>query len=403
MSIRQNILDTIGNTPLVRLGRIVKDVEATVLAKVESFNPGGSVKDRIGVAMIEAAEEQNLIKPGDIIVEPTSGNTGIGLALAAIVKGYKMIVTIPDKMSAEKINLLKALGAEVIITPTAVEPDDPRSYVKVAERIVQETQRAFMPNQYFNAANPEIHYKTTGPEIWDQTDGQIDVFVAGIGTGGTISGVGKYLKEMNPEIRIVGADPEGSMYHHEFHQTEGDIHSYLVEGIGEDFMPSTLDIDIIDEIVTVSDRDSMLLARELVQKEGILVGGSSGAAMFATLQIARSVDRNQTIVVLFPDTGKNYISKIYDSEWMIEKGFLNGDERTIPVSDLLKNRSKRNKQPVLNESDNNHQSTIELMEEHNLSLVPIVKQGVQCGSIQGLSLIKDWRTAEHPMINELRK
>lgn len=338
--------------------------------------------------MIEAAEEQDLIKPGDTIVEPTSGNTGIGLALAAIVKGYKMIVTIPDKMSTEKINLLKALGAEVIVTPTSVEPDDPSSYIKVAERITGETPRAFMPNQYFNAANPEIHYRTTGPEIWEQTDRQIDVFVAGIGTGGTISGVGRYLKEMNPEVRIVGADPEGSMYHHEFHQTEGDIHTYLVEGIGEDFMPSTLDMEIIDEIVTVSDRDAMLLARELVQKEGILAGGSSGAAMFATLQVAKSLDENQTIVVLFPDTGKNYLSRIYDNDWMIEKGFLNGTERAIRVSDLLKNRPRREKHPVLVESESTLQSAVTLMEKHNLSLVPVVRRGIQVGSISALSLMR---------------
>ncbi len=326
MDVKQNILETIGNTPMVRLNRFFSGVDATVLAKLESFNPGGSIKDRIGIAMLEAAEDQNLIKPGATIVEPTSGNTGTGLALAAIVKGYKMVVTIPDKMSMEKINLLRALGAEVRVTPTDVEPDDPTSYLKVAERIVKETPGAFMPNQYFNSANPEIHYKTTGPEIWKQTDGKVDVFVAGIGTGGTITGIGRYLKEMNPKIRIVGVDPEGSMYHHEFEGTEWEIHTYLVEGIGEDFMPDTLDLSVVDEVITVSDRDALVTTRELVQKEGILAGGSSGAAVFATKKVVKNLDKDKIVVVLLPDTGRNYLSKIFDNEWMASQGFLTDSE-----------------------------------------------------------------------------
>ncbi len=322
MDVYNNILETIGNTPIVRLNKITEGLKPTILAKLEFFNPGGSVKDRIGISMIEAAEAAGLIKPGDTIVEPTSGNTGIGLALAAIVKGYKMIVTIPDKMSNEKIDLLRAMGAEVIITPTDVEPDHPENYVKVAEQIVENNPRAFMPNQYFNPANPAAHYATTGPEIWKQTDGKLDVFVAGIGTGGTISGTSKYLKEKNPNIRVVGADPEGSMYHHEFYGTQGQIHTYLVEGIGEDFMPSTLDLSVIDEVIVVSDRDAMLTTKKLAQQEGILAGGSSGAAMFAALEVAKSMTEDQLIVVLIPDTGRNYISKIYSDEWMNEHGFI---------------------------------------------------------------------------------
>ena len=250
----KNILDLIGNTPILKLNKLTDGLQCTVLAKLEFLNPGGSIKDRIGISMVEAAEEQSIIKPGYTIVEPTSGNTGLGLAMTAIAKGYKMVFTLPDKMSKEKIDLLKAFGAKVIITPTNVPSDHPANYIKVAERIVKETPNSFMPNQYLNRANPEAHYRTTGPEIWEQTQGKIDILVATVGTGGTISGIAKYLKEKNPNIRIVGVDPEGSMYHHVFYGTKGDIHSYKVEGIGEDFLPSTLNLKIIDEIITVNDR-----------------------------------------------------------------------------------------------------------------------------------------------------
>jgi len=317
-----NILETIGDTPMVRINRITDGIRATVLAKLEFFNPGGSVKDRIGIAMLEAAEKAGLIRSGYTIVEPTSGNTGIGLALAAIVRGYRVVLTIPDKMSKEKIDFLKALGAEVIITPTDVPPDHPDNYVRVAERYVRENPNTFMPNQYFNPANPDIHYRTTGPEIWEQTEGRVDVFVAGIGTGGTITGVGKFLKEKNPKIRVVGVDPEGSLFHHEFYGTKGEIFPYKVEGIGEDFMPKTLDMSVIDEIIVVTDKDAFLMTRRLLREEGILAGGSSGAALHAALQVAKRLRKGQTVVTIFPDTGRNYMNKIFSDEWMLKEGFI---------------------------------------------------------------------------------
>lgn len=322
MKYYNNILETIGNTPLVRLNSITKGLKPTILAKVEYFNPGGSVKDRIGIRMIEDAEKKGLLKKGGTIIEPTSGNTGVGLALVAAMRGYKTIFVMPDKMSKEKINLLEAYGAEVVITPTNVQPDSPESNMSVAKRLSKEIDGAFMPMQYFNEINPLAHYETTGPEIWRDTDGKVDYFVAGMGTGGTISGVAKYLKEKNPKIKIIGADPEGSMYHHTFYKTNGPIHSYKVEGIGEDFMPSTIDLKLVDEIITVDDKHAFLMARRLARKEGLLVGGSSGAAVYAALEVAKKINENKVIVVLLPDTGRNYISKIYSDEWMRENGFI---------------------------------------------------------------------------------
>ncbi len=327
----ENILELIGNTPMVKLNRITTGLKSKILAKLEFYNPGGSVKDRIAIRMIESAEKHGLIKPGYTLIEPTSGNTGIGLALAAIIKGYKVICTMPDKVSKEKINLLKALGAEVIITPTAVPPEDPRHYTKVAERLNKEISNSIILNQYYNPANPEAHYRTTGPEIWKQTNGEVDVLVAGIGTGGTITGVGRFLKEKKPEIKIIGVDPVGSMYYYEHRRIRLNekydysevVHPYKIEGIGEDFIPLTVDLNIIDEIIKVSDRDAFLTARRLAKEEGILAGGSSGAAVFAALQIAKREDfYGKTIVVILPDTGRNYLNEFYSDEWMKEQGLL---------------------------------------------------------------------------------
>jgi cystathionine beta-synthase len=316
MQVLDTFLDAMGDTPLVRLNHVTRGIRSTVLAKLEMLNPGGSVKDRIGIRMIEAAERDGLLKPGGTIVEPTSGNTGHGLAIAAAIRGYKCIFVMPDKMSQEKISLLRAYGAEVVICPTAVAPESPESYYRVADRLAEEIPGAFQPNQYFNAENPKAHYETTGPEIWRQTDGTLDVFVAGVGTGGTISGVGRYLKEQNPDVMIVGADPEGSVY------SGDEPRPYLVEGIGEDFWPATFDPSVVDRYVKVADRDSFRTARAVTTREGILVGGSAGTAVFAALQVARELDASKTVVVLLPDTGRQYLSKVYSDSWMLQHGML---------------------------------------------------------------------------------
>jgi len=272
--------------------------------------------------MIEEAEKKGLLKPGGTIIEPTSGNTGTGLAMAACVKGYKMIFTMPDKMSDEKRSLLRAYGARVVVTPTNVSPSSPEHYIKVAERLAKETPNSFMPNQYVNTANPTAHYQTTGPEIWRQTSGNLDVFVCGMGTGGTISGTGRFLKEKKKTVRVVGVDPEGSIFYSRYHGTKEEPHQYRVEGIGEDFMPKTMDMKVIDDVITVSDRDAFHFARRLAREEGILVGGSGGAAVFAALKVAEPLSREQTVVTLLPDSGRNYLSKIFSDQWMKEQGFL---------------------------------------------------------------------------------
>jgi cystathionine beta-synthase len=385
--IPQNILQLIGNTPILKLNKLTTDLQCTIFAKLEFLNPGGSIKDRIGIAMIQAAEAESLIKPGYTIVEPTSGNTGLGLAMAAIAKGYKMIFTLPDKMSKEKIDLLKAYSAKVIVTPTNVPADHPANYIKVAERIVKETPNSFMPNQYFNKANPEVHYKTTGPEIWEQTDGKVDILVATMGTGGTISGIAKYLKEKNPNVCIVGVDPEGSMYHHEFYGTKGEIHSYKVEGIGEDFLPANLNLKLLDEIITVNDKEAFLTARELTQKEGLFAGGSAGAAVFAALQVAkRGENKGKIIVVILPDTGRNYLNKIYSDDWMVENGFLPGGTDKIAVKDILKAKTNKINLLFVNPEDKLNLA-IELMRTHGVSQLPVIEDGTQVGSIREISVM----------------
>jgi cystathionine beta-synthase len=317
----ESILDLVGNTPLVRLSKVTEGLRPVILAKLEQLNPGGSVKDRIGLAMLEDAEQRGLLRPGGTIVEPTSGNTGHGLAMAAAIKGYKMIFVMPDKMSAEKISLLRAYGAEVVICPTNVERESAQSYYSVAERLSREIPGAFQPNQYFNPRNPEAHYRTTGPEIWRQTEGRITTFVAGVGTGGTISGVGRYLKEQNPAVRIVAADPEGSIF-------SGEIAPYKVEGVGEDFWPGTFDREIVDEVIQVTDRECFVAARKLARQEGILVGGSAGLALHAAIQVAAASAPEDVIVVLLPDTGRNYLSKFFSDEWMRQNGYL---QRLVPA------------------------------------------------------------------------
>lgn len=322
MQYYDSILGLIGNTPLVRLNKIAKDVKPIMLLKLENLNPGGSVKDRIGVAMLETAEKQGFVKPGGTIIEPTSGNTGMGLAMAASVKGYKMIFTMPDKMSEEKGSLLRAFGAEVVVTPTNVPPDSPQHYIRVAERLARETPNSFMPNQYVNKMNPQAHYQTTGPEIYRQTEGELDMFVCGVGTGGTITGIGRYLKERKRKIQIVGVDPEGSIFYQRFHGKKEEAHPYFVEGIGEDFMPGTFDMSLVDEFVSVSDKEAFRMTRRLAREEAILVGGSGGAAVVGALKMAEGLTEKQVVVTLLPDTGRNYLSKLFSDKWMSEKGFL---------------------------------------------------------------------------------
>ncbi len=325
MKTLSNILEAIGNTPLVRLNRVVEDIEAEVYAKVEYFNPGQSIKDRIAKHIIEKAEKEGLLKPGGTIIEATSGNTGMGLALIAAIKGYKCIFTIPDKQSQSKIDALKAFGAEVIVCPTAVPPEDPRSYYEVAKRLAREIPNAFLVNQYFNQWNPETHYLSTGPEIWEQTEGKITHFVAGVGTGGTISGVGRFLKEKNPDIKVLAVDTEGSILTHYFKTGEErpDLaRPYLTEGIGEDLIPATLDFSVIDDFVQVGDKESALAARELTRKEAIWAGWSSGSALAGLRKYKHYFKKGDVVVVIFPDHGSRYLAKIYNDEWMRQQGWV---------------------------------------------------------------------------------
>ena len=323
MRFKDSILDAIGSTPLVKLNRVAAAVKPIILAKVEYFNPGGSIKDRIGVELIRDAVERGVLRPGGTIVESTSGNTGVGLALAAAVLGYKIVVTMPDKMSTEKIRLLQSYGARVIVCPTDVPPDSPESYYAVARRIAETTPNAVLANQYFNPANPRTHYETTGPEIWRDTAGKIDCCVIGMGTCGTMSGVSRYLKERKPEIRMVGVDPEGSILARYFSEKEQDVsRPYLVEGIGEDMIPGTYEEEFMDEIVTVGDKESFLMARRLAREEGLMVGGSAGTAVVGALRVAERYDREAVIVVILPDTGERYLSRFHSDEWMREHGLL---------------------------------------------------------------------------------
>jgi cystathionine beta-synthase len=365
------VLDLVGGTPLVRLQRISRGLGPELVAKLEFMNPGGSVKDRIGLRMIEAAERGGNLRPGGTLVEPTSGNTGVGLAIAAAIKGYRCIFVMPDKISQEKISLLRAFGGEVVICPTAVPPASPESYYSVSDRLAEEIPGAYKPDQYSNDANPQAHYETTGPELWEQTGGEIDVLVLSIGTGGTISGAARYLKEQKPHLLVVGADPEGSIYSSE------KVTPYLVEGIGEDFWPTTFDPSLVDEFVAVSDRDSFLTARRLAREEGLLVGGSGGTAVWAMLRVAERFGRGTTIVTLLPDGGRGYLSKFYDDNWMLEYGFL---ERRAPgptVEEVLAFKQIEEAgvpEIVFIEAHEKVGQAIQLMQRYGISQIPVVRQ-----------------------------
>ncbi|MFE7132288.1 cystathionine beta-synthase [Streptomyces sp. NPDC057638] len=371
MRIHDSMISLVGNTPLVRLNSVTEGIQATVLAKVEYFNPGGSVKDRIALRMIEAAEESGALVPGGTIVEPTSGNTGVGLAMVAQRKGYKCVFVCPDKVSTDKINVLRAYGAEVVVCPTAVDPEHPDSYYNVSDRLVREIPNAWKPDQYSNPNNPRSHYETTGPELWEQTEGKITHFVAGVGTGGTISGTGRYLKEASGgQVRIVGADPEGSVY------SGGSGRPYLVEGVGEDFWPTAYDPDVTDEIVAVSDKDSFQMTRRLAREEGLLVGGSCGMAVVAALRVAERLGPDDVVVVLLPDSGRGYLSKIFNDEWMADYGFLEEAGPSASVGDVLRHKEGGAIPSLVHmHPEETVGEAIEVLREYGVSQMPIVKPG----------------------------
>jgi cystathionine beta-synthase len=388
-NIYDNILDTMGNTPLVRLNRLTRGLRCQILAKVEYFNPGGSVKDRIGITIIEDAERNGLLKPGGTIVEATSGNTGVGLAIAAILKGYKCVFVMPDKMSDEKIRVLRAYGARVVVTPTNVEPDDPRSYYSVAQQIVDETPNSILANQYHNPVNPQTHYDTTGPEIWQQTGGKIDVFVCGMGTGGTITGVARYLKQMNPKIQIVGVDPVGSILYDYFYTGNmGEAQTYKTEGIGEDFIPSNYDFAVIDDMVRVGDKETMLMTRRIVREEGIFGGNSSGAAVAGAIKYAneRDLGPEKTVVVLLPDNGSRYLSKVFDDNWMRENQFLESNWTDTTIAAVLERKGVHSL--ITASCQDNVGDVIAKLKSADVSQLPVTgRRGQLMGVVTEVSLL----------------
>jgi cystathionine beta-synthase len=381
MKYHPSVLEAIGETPLIRLNRVTDSSPATVLVKFEAMNPGGSIKDRIGAAMIADAEAQGLLRPGGTIVEATAGNTGVGLALAAAVKGYRCIFVLPDKMSEEKVALLQAYGAEIVMTPTAVAPDSPQSYNGVADRLAREIPGAFRPGQFTNQRNPETHYRTTGPEIWRDTEGRIDALVAGVGTGGTISGAGRYLKERKPSVKVVCADPEGSIL-------SGDTpHGYLVEGIGEDYVPATFDRQAIDDFVRVNDSESFSTARRLAREEGLLVGGSSGTAVAAALKYAARMPAGSVIVAVLPDTGRNYLSKFHSDRWLREHG-LERQERPRVTAGIVLSAKQRTEPLISVASMTAVIDAVETLELYDISQLPVMDGGDVVGSVNEVTLAK---------------
>ncbi|MFT6814136.1 MAG: cystathionine beta-synthase [Sphingobacteriales bacterium] len=376
----KNILETIGNTPLVQLNKLTEEIDATVLAKVETFNPGNSIKDRMALKMVEDAEKAGLLKPGGTIVEGTSGNTGMGLAIAASVKGYKCIFTTTDKQSMEKVDALRAYGAEVIVCPTSVAPEDPRSYYSVAARIHKETPNSFYPNQYDNLSNSQAHYESTGPEIWEQTEGKITHLVVGVGTGGTISGSARYLKEKNPNIKVWGIDTYGSLFK-SYHETgkivQKEIYSYITEGIGEDFVPKNVDFSLIDHFEQVTDKDAAIYTREIVKKEGIWVGNSAGAAIGGLMQMKSKLKKDDVVVVIFHDHGSRYVGKFFNDDWMRDRGFLTTEKTT--AADIV--NAKDNAEMVSIDEEQSVLNAINMMKLHNISQLPVTQSGSIIGKI----------------------
>jgi cystathionine beta-synthase len=377
----ETALDIIGKTPLIRLQKVIDGAAPFVLAKVEYMNPGGSIKDRPALAMLQEAEQSGELQPGGTIVEATSGNTGSGLAMAAAIRGYRCILVMPDKMSKEKVDLLRAYGAEVVITPTSAPNDSPESYYGVANRLAAEIAGAFQPNQFHNHANPKAHYRSTGPEIWRQTDGKVTHLVCGIGTGGTISGTARYLKEQNPKIVVVGADPEGSIY-------SGDTpKSYAVEGIGMSYLPETVDMRVIDEIVRVSDRDSFLMTRRIAREEGLLVGGSAGTAAVVASRLAQRLSADAIVVVIFPDSGRGYLSKIFNDDWMIANGFLAEEKRVATVGDVLRSKQPSPQMITVAEDDSVHLA-LDLLRRYQISQLPVMRGDAIVGSINDVAVMQ---------------
>lgn len=398
LRVYDDILQAIGKTPLVRLSRLGRGLPCPLYAKIEAFNPGGSVKDRIALNMIDEAERSGQLRPGGTVVEATSGNTGVGLAIACAKKGYKAVFVMPDKMSQEKVQLLRAYGSKVVITPTAVAPEDPRSYYSVAKRIVAETPNAILANQYHNPENPHSHYLTTGPEIWEQTQGRVTAVVVGMGTGGTITGVGRYLKEQNPDIRMVGVDPAGSILLETWQRgaLPKDVKptTYKVEGIGEDFLPGTLDLSMVDEVLRVTDKESFLWTRRLVKEEGIFCGGSSGSAIAGAIRYAQNLTPDHLVVVLLPDSGSRYLSKVFDDKWMRENGFLEVEWGEVSLYEVLATKSF---QGLITASVNDRMTdVIALLKEHDISQVPAVNpDGTLAGLVTEIDLLKHMLDGGH--------